>query len=350
MMQSYAFILSDNPSYFPLISILSSVLAIANASAMISYDKDVDPDCRASVPSFYGAIPSRGRASLYFGMLMFSFCHVIMKVIGTALLASISGRYVGAYLGGDMIFFFLFKLARYDLRYWMNLSGALSIMFTVVARVVAKVMVDFTCWLQGRHAYEEGGLYFSCSIVLSHSSCFVAAHLYIKDRASRAREDDGSGDNSTSGASSQPEKLGAVELLAGLGAIEALFILSFAFYMLRINRPHVKTFFSTMTAKEFCVATYHNATNDCTKIEVFSHHVSYYLSIWGEVETWVGVNWEKWNEEKPVWFTPQVIATIPNELIPVAGLDKLKKKGRRRSSAAAQLLGAPANTAVDGEA
>ena len=333
-MQTYAFIISENTSYVPLISIVSSLLAIANASVMISYDKDVDPTCRANVPSFYGAIPAAGRGMVFFSMFVFSSCHVLMKVLSTALLASVGGVYVGAYLGGDMLFYFIFKTVRGDFRYWVNVPAALSAIVSSVIRVAMKLMVDFTCLLQGRHSFEEGGLYFCISILISHASCFVAAYLYIKDRASSA--------------SLQQEKFGAVELWAVLSGVEGLFLLSFTFFLLKINRKYVKTFFSTMTGKQFCVVNFHNATNDVSKIEVFDQHPSYYASIRDEVKTWVGENWERWSQEKPAWFTARVISTIPDDMIPTTALNKLKMGGRRRSSAGELLLGAPANTVARG--
>ena len=339
-MQTYAFISSANSSYVQLISILSSLLAIANTSTMMTFDKDVDPDCRVNNPSFYGAIPAVGRGMVFFSMFTFSSCHVLMKVLSTALLASVGGVYVGAYLGGDMLFYFLFKAARGDFRYWLNVPGVLSAAMSATSRLMIKLMVDFTCLLVARSPFEEGGLYFSISILISHASCFVAAYLYINDRASSASSQEG------------PKKFGAVELWAFLGGVEGLFILSFTFYLLKIKRKYVKTFFSTMTGKQFCVYTFRNAISDSAKVRIFTRHPSYYASTRDEVKTWVGENWERWSEEKPAWFTARVISTIPDDMIPTATLDKLKRRGRRRSSASELLLGAPVNTSVrtDGEA
>jgi hypothetical protein len=75
----------------------------------------------------------------------------------------------------------------------------------------------------------------------------------------------------------------AFDLWVGLGAVEVLFILSFIFFLLRINRPYVKTFFSTMTAKEFCVLSYRNAKSDRERIGIFDHHESYYQSETGHL-------------------------------------------------------------------
>ena len=56
ILQTYAFLISDQvPAIGQIVSILSSVLTIAYCSAILSYDKDVDVDCKAAVPAFYAS-------------------------------------------------------------------------------------------------------------------------------------------------------------------------------------------------------------------------------------------------------------------------------------------------------
>ena len=33
--------------------------------------------------------------------------------------------------------------------------------------------------------------------------------------------------------------------------------------------------------------------------------------------TWLDANWDKWEEEKPDWFTASAIASIPEDMLPV---------------------------------
>lgn len=335
MLQAYAFIISEKKSYSPLVSILASILSIAYTTTLVSYDKDVDPASRASSPDVYGAIPASGRSAVFLSMFVLGSCTVLMKVLSTALLASIGSLYVIAFVVGDMILYLLIKISRDDLRYWINLPNAASLVVSVLVRILFKVMCDFTCFLQGKHPLEQGGLYFSLSIFISHASCFVAAHLYINVRAQ------------TASSSSEPEKFSDVELWAVLVAVELLFILSLSFYLLKINRKYVKTFLSTMTGKQYCVYNYRRAKVDRWKMDIFSNHPSYYASIRDEIKAWIDGAWEIWHEERPEWFTAQAIATIPDDFIPTAVLVKLHARGRRKSSLGEQLLlGAPAHTSV----
>ena len=347
-MQTYAFLLSEDPSFTPLISIVSSVLSIAFTASSIFYDKDTDPVSRAAVPCFWGAIPFRGRARVYVAMFVMSASHVLLKVLSTALLATVGGLYVGAYLGGDMLFFLLFKAARNDFRFWLNIPALASAVLTVLSRIGVKLMVDFTCYLIGRHPFEEGGLYFSLSIFLSHASCFVAAYLYLSLKANGRGEDDMADvENEGPVTTETARRFRAADIWTTIGAIESLFLLTFVYFLMSIDRKYIWTFFSTMTGKQFCVLVYRTATSDVHRMDVFCHHPSYYRSIKGELQTWVGENWERWNDEKPPWFTPQLIAMIPDEMIPKKSLEKLRNKGRRKSSVKEQLLlGAFAATPV----
>ena len=71
-----------------------------------------------------------------------------------------------------------------------------------------------------------------------------------------------------------------------------------------------------MTAKQFRIQSFHDATTDRMKIAILKFHPSYYKSIRGEVGQWVKENWENWNEEQPEWFTDRVKASVPKDMIP----------------------------------
>ena len=150
VLQTYAFIASENPSYLPLISILSSVLSIAYSSTTVTYDRDVDPDCRASIPSIYGAIPSTARSTIFLSMFAFSACTVLLKVFCTALLGYLGGLYVCVYVLEDMLFFVLFKIARDDFRYWLNVPNTVSLITSALIRPIMKVLTDYTGLVHAR--------------------------------------------------------------------------------------------------------------------------------------------------------------------------------------------------------
>ena len=47
---------------------------------------------------------------------------------------------------------------------------------------------------------------------------------------------------------------------------------------------------------------------------------------------WLNDNWDRWEEEKPDWFTTVNISIIPSDLLPVKVLEKLGGKSKRRDS------------------
>ncbi len=67
----------------------------------------------------------------------------------------------------------------------------------------------------------------------------------------------------------------------------------------------------------------------------------------GAASSAIGTRYGAWVEEKPAWFTADLIARIPNDFIPKRYLDALNQAtgGQRRSTVdmgTAELLAAPA--------
>ena len=55
----------------------------------------------------------------------------------------------------DLGLFFIYKIARNDLRYWLNIEGLLSWVTTMVVRLVIKLVVDFTLMVHLRKNSKE---------------------------------------------------------------------------------------------------------------------------------------------------------------------------------------------------
>ena len=134
-------------------SVLVSISTIALGTTTVCFDFDLDPEKRMQTPDFYGYIPSNsgGRTIVFLSMFFFSVCHVGVRLLGVALLAVVSPTITAAVLGGDMLFFFLFKLARNDLRYWLKIEDkVLSWVVSFLVRFFTKLLVDFTVMIQTR--------------------------------------------------------------------------------------------------------------------------------------------------------------------------------------------------------
>jgi hypothetical protein len=78
--------------------------------------------------------------------------------------------------------------------------------------------------------------------------------------------------------------------------------------------------------------------NDATKIKVFGSSRHHWVSIDGEIKTWIQLNWAKWEEEKPEWFTDVMKAKVPVDFIPSDG-DARRRESVRRASVDAEAEG-----------
>ena len=137
----------------PLLSIGVSALTTGFASAMISFDRDVDPQGRKINPKFYGYIPDghRLRSRCFMLMTMMSSLHNLSRSIGYALLAVAGGTtMVLSFVGGEIMVYLIWKALRRDLLYWIKVDGFLGIFGSCLIRVVVKVIVDFSGCLQFR--------------------------------------------------------------------------------------------------------------------------------------------------------------------------------------------------------
>ena len=104
------------------------------------------------------------RATLFVTMILTSAVQVLIKGIFVAVLGSVAMNYAMIYLGGEMLFYLGVKFVRGDFRYWVPVPGAAGFAISLIARVVVKFVVDFTCCMQLRHPKEVGGLYFTMNI------------------------------------------------------------------------------------------------------------------------------------------------------------------------------------------
>ena len=87
----------------------------------------------------------------FLAMFGITLCHVLMKTLATALLMIVNSTWLLIFMVGDMSLFMLMKIARRELRYWVNLTGALGWLGSFTIRFCVKEIVDFTCCVQFRH-------------------------------------------------------------------------------------------------------------------------------------------------------------------------------------------------------
>ena len=329
VLQSYAFIKSDTRTSSAVFSIMVSGLCTGFAASTISFDLDCDPAKRFKNNDFYGYVPDEGRLLVFVLMLLISAIHSFMRSIAFALIMNLRAGYLWYYLLGDMSLYFLYKRARGDLRYHVNVDGLAGALTTLTRRSIIKTVTDFTAIIHFRHTCDLGGAYFTANLFVNQALCFVAVFLYNQHY---------DGKDAING-----ELLWKVISWASI-----LFFATFALFIYKIVPQYRKSFFTTMTAKKYTCLVFHEAKTDEAKFLIFKKHRSYYKEIEGELRTWLSENYERWEEEKPSWFIHKLTKNVPDDMLPkkvlkeaggvkgrklsIAAIDKEEKALKRKSS------------------
>jgi hypothetical protein len=300
------------------LSVAVSAITTGFASATISYDWDTDPGLRESAPNFYGYIPAKAskRTIVFLSMLLLSAGMLLIRCMTIVLLGLMGGGWAFLYIGADLGLFLLVKILRGDFWYWLPLGGNIEIVSSILLRVVAKIIVDFTSMVHFRHHNEVGGLYWLFGLVLTIGSLPVS--IYI----------------------ASPYFDGKAIYIASsiMSYIIPMTTICFAVFFSNIEKKYLHTFWSTKRSKDISMAYFHEGESDKAKFDTLKFSRHHWVSIEGEIKKWVGSNWAKWEEEKPEWFTDVIKATVPVDFIPADG-DARRKESVRRASVDAEAEG-----------
>ncbi|GMI00288.1 hypothetical protein TrLO_g11347 [Triparma laevis f. longispina] len=207
------------------------------------------------------------------------------------------------------------------------MKGIFRFVVALVERFIGKLVVDFTMLIHLRGSSEVGGFCFLVSILTSLVSSFVSVHLY-----------------STYYNLDEDNKLDADALQVILGSLCAVWIISLLAFISVVNWKYLRTFYNMDTGSEYNRKSFLSYKNDQEhlKAKILKVHSGVYAG-WGEelLKPWTLKNWDRWEEERPAWFTDAWIECVPNEYIPYDFRVKYKKtKGRveiRRRSSLAQV-------------
>ncbi|GMI43368.1 hypothetical protein TrCOL_g9829 [Triparma columacea] len=299
------------------LSVAVSAITTGFASATISYDWDTDPGWREKAPDFYGYIPAKAskRTVVFVSMLLFTAGMLLIRCTTIVLLGLMGGSWALLYIGADLGLYLLVKILRGDFWYWLPLGGNLEILSSILGRVVIKIIVDFTSIVHFRHPYEVGGFYWLFGLVLTMGSLPVSiniATLHVNEKA--------------------------IDNASLLVNYIPLITLCFAVFFLNIERKYWHTFWSTQRSKDYSMAYFLEGENDAIKIVVFESSRHHWVSIEGEIKKWVEMNWAKWEEEQPEWFTDVRKASVQEDFIPADG-DARRRESVRRASVDAEAEG-----------
>ncbi|GMI00639.1 hypothetical protein TrST_g8799 [Triparma strigata] len=315
IVQIYALLSAKEKSLDAVISILVSAATIAYTSSVLTYDWDTSPTKRTNAPLFYGFVPEKAlpRAVCFLSMMSLSFAHVLLMTSACALLALTNTNWLMLFLGVDMGVFFVYKIVQGDFLYFVNVVGVLRFVISLLLRITIKIMMNFTMLMQLRHPQEVGGLPVLVSIFASVVGSFVSVHVY-----SNYYSGDVKVDNET--------------LQTALGSLVTIWFVSAVTFASVIKREYLHTFFNMDTASTFNKKVFLSLREDqdFEKSDLLTIHPDVYKT-WGDelLKPWTIKNWNRWEEEKPAWFTDKWIEAVPNEYIPFEWRVKYKKtKGR----------------------
>jgi hypothetical protein len=316
LIQSLALIRSERKSKVAILSMIISAGSAAMTSAQISYDYDTNPRKRIVSPEMYGMVPDDGRVLSFIIMFTLSGLQIMSRCFSLALLYVTNPAWLMYYITVDFSIYFTQKLARNDFIYTLPLPLAPSIFISFFVRIITKVTVDFTGSFHFRNPYELGGIYWSWTLVVCWASVVACVYLYNDFAEQSAAKIDA----------------GVLWMLCTVCLFAWLSI--FIFFVARVMVPKFhKTLVSFRTGREKSESFFLDNTEDADRIAVFRDNKVLWRRIRGDVKAWSLANWDRWAVEKPPWFTPGLISTIPDEFISPGHLSELGSDRKRRGSA-----------------
>jgi len=233
--------------------------------------------------------------------------------------------------------YFLYKFARGDFRYWLNVEELLSWLCSIICRLMIKVITDFTLIVQFRHQFELGGVYWLANIVTNQLFCFVSVYLYKRfadtstsvDNIIRCNTTDAGNTTNTVGCDEGSIESQLLFLVIGLFVLS---VLSFGIFSRLINKDYLWTFYDIRTGSQFLCDNWRNGITDIERFETFDNHRTLYKSIEPELKVWLEENWERWEEEKEDWFNAAAISSVPVDLLPKKALSNMGGVTGRKAS------------------
>jgi hypothetical protein len=293
-------------------------------TAGIFFTKDGDAEGQLLRPKLYGATRESPvlRNVTRLALFLLQLTHVTAKLACVALLFRTSYNALAAYLLGGMSLYLGYKLARRDFHYFLPGSGKL---IALVARMIAKLLVDFTGNPHFRNPYvpraavravepiavprthhlryELGGLVWLLTLLETQCAFGVSCFLY-------SRFYDGS------------SKLADGPLFVGLCAITSAWAAALATFVLSLRPSHLRSFVSVETGRQWSQRVFHEfAGHDECRIEIFRDSVHLWRPILPAVRDWVRDNYDDWSgPPAQTWFTAEVRGTIPLDLLPTVSI------------------------------
>ena len=121
--------------------------------------------------------------------------------------------------------------------------------------------------------------------------------------------------------------------------LSSSWLIFFTCFLLIMKKSYLSTFFSLQTGHTWVKSFFVDGTTDEKKMRTLLSNKKQWLSIRDDVKAWTLENWERWEEEKPAWFSDAWKAGLDDDMIPPESLRKLNGGSKRRRSSLGDLLG-----------
>jgi hypothetical protein len=145
ILQTRAFIISEEASKAALASIIISCCTTGFAAATMWFDWDVSPEKRKENPLLAGQTPDTGRGFFFFLLVLSGTLQVVAKSFSSALFFIVNPSYFLGYMAADHVVYQLYRVARRD---HQNYYPGTSLALSVGMHVLTKMVADYTsCWL-----------------------------------------------------------------------------------------------------------------------------------------------------------------------------------------------------------
>ena len=336
VVQVYEILQADKDVLDPIIivALFASLAIAADTVSYLTYAKDIDHESRRTGRLFYGFIPLRGLriVVVYVAMHVLSFCQLTAKSITIGILAHLGGKPLAiAVLGGEVGIYLLYKVLRKDFRYFLPLPLGTSIAVSLLMRVAVKLITDFTGMLHARHPYEMGGFYWMFNMFYTQVMLFVVVNVRRSNNSEEAENLFITG-----------ERLWTLAVW-----LSSLWFVAVAVLLLYCEKGFKHTFFQLTRAWEYNKSLF-DTGDDEYRMYIFTDHQAYYMWYKEEIKEWLDEAWDRLHREKPVWFTQNVVKSVPIDILPnmehesvvkeMAQETKIEREKRRKLRSVARVM------------
>jgi hypothetical protein len=335
IIQVAAFISTSKPGNRTLdaVAIATSIAATALSTTMIALDCDGNPNFRRALVDCLPLIPdgNMNRLRSFTALWLFALVHCAGVSLACALVYLVSTSMLVTVLATHASVYLLFKAVRGDLHLYLPMEGSTGWAVSIVYNFGVHTIATFTGCPHFRSTVNVGGAYFAFTLIETQVGCYFASRFYLQNR--EVEEDESS--------IGFDEKTVKTILIA----MYVAWVVASGLVLSTSNWDVIGSLWDTRTNAQYLKDVWWNNDNrtdmtqdhkDNLKVSLSTLYRGSWSAYEDDVRAYLAANWERFEEEKPKWWTKSMKSQIPDDLLPPAALSKFKGGGqqqdRRRSS------------------